>query len=130
MASLVESGKYGAINTTDVTKNGFFVIMFTSEADTLKDNTKIDRQIITSGEFFVKSQYICSMLVNNNWYWDQHPQHHVITFPTRKIIRPQIEVNSITDIHDISKSVCNRTQAKNVSRHTICITDYDYDYIL
>ena len=32
MASLVESGKYGTINTTDKAKNAFFVIMFTSEA--------------------------------------------------------------------------------------------------
>ena len=31
MASLVESGEYGAINTTDTTTNGFYVIMFTSE---------------------------------------------------------------------------------------------------
>ena len=29
MASLVESGKYGAINKTDTTTNGFYVIMFT-----------------------------------------------------------------------------------------------------
>ena len=31
MALLVESGKYGAINTTDTTSNGFYVIMFTSD---------------------------------------------------------------------------------------------------
>ena len=49
MASLVESENYGAINTTDTATNGFYVIMFTSEAYTLQDNTTIDRQIITSG---------------------------------------------------------------------------------
>ena len=48
-ALLVESGKYGAINTTDTTSNGFYVIMFTSESYTLHDNTTIDGQIITSG---------------------------------------------------------------------------------
>ena len=36
MASLVESGKYGAINTTDTSTNGFYVIMFTSGAYTLQ----------------------------------------------------------------------------------------------
>ena len=36
MASLVESGKYGAIDTTDTTTNVFYVIMFTSEAYTLQ----------------------------------------------------------------------------------------------
>ena len=29
IVSLVESGKYGAINTTDTATNGFYVIMFT-----------------------------------------------------------------------------------------------------
>ena len=49
MASLFVSGEYGAINTTDMTTNGFYVIMFKSEAYTLQENTTIDGQIITSG---------------------------------------------------------------------------------
>ena len=36
MDSLVESGKYGSINTTETSTNGFYVIMFTSGAYTLK----------------------------------------------------------------------------------------------
>ena len=32
MASLVHCGKYGSINTTDTSTNGFYVIMFTLEA--------------------------------------------------------------------------------------------------
>ena len=35
-ASLVESGKHGAVNTTDTSTNGFYVIMFTSGAYTLQ----------------------------------------------------------------------------------------------
>ena len=35
MASLVQSGKYGAINTADTTTNGFYAINFISEAYTL-----------------------------------------------------------------------------------------------
>ena len=58
MASLVESGKYGSINTTGTTANRFYVIMFTSEAYTLQDNTTIYGQIITAGELVVKAQYI------------------------------------------------------------------------
>ena len=49
MVLLVESGKYGAINTTDTTTNVFYVIMFTSEAYALQNNTTIDGQIITAG---------------------------------------------------------------------------------
>ena len=49
MASLVKSGKYGAINTTYTSTNGFYVIMFTSGAYTLQENTTIDGQILIDG---------------------------------------------------------------------------------
>ena len=55
MASLVESGKYGAINKTDTSTNGFYVIMFTSGAYILQENTKIDGQIITAEELVVNA---------------------------------------------------------------------------
>ena len=76
MASLFGSGKYGSINTTETITNGFYFIMFISEAYTLQDNTTIDGKIITAGELVVKAQYICSMKVDTNWYWNQHPQQH------------------------------------------------------
>ena len=69
MALLVESVKYGSINTTYASTNIFYVIMFTPEAYTLQDNTTIDGKFITSGEFFFKTQYIFSMQVNTNWFW-------------------------------------------------------------
>ena len=55
MSSLFESEKYGAINTTYTTKNGCYVIMFTSEEYTLQDNTTIYGQIITAGELVCQS---------------------------------------------------------------------------
>ena len=113
MALLVESGKYGYINTTDTATNGFYVIMFTSEVYTLQDNTTIDGQIITACKFVVKAQCLSSMQVDTNWYWYPHPRQHVVTVPTRKIIHPQLEVNAVTDFHCIPKSVCNRKQEKN-----------------
>ena len=68
------------------------------------------------------------MQVDTNLYWNQHPQQHVITVPTHTIIHSLLEVNTITYIHDILKSVCNRTQLKKaISRHTVCITDSDND---
>ena len=36
MDQLVEPGKYGSINTTDTSTNGFYVIMFTSGAYTVQ----------------------------------------------------------------------------------------------
>ena len=110
MASSVESGKYGAINTTDMKTNGFYVIMFTSESYKIQDNTTIDGHIITAGELVVKSQYICYTQVNNNWYWNQHTQQHFITVPTFTIINLRIEVNAVKYFRAIPKRVCTRTQ--------------------
>ena len=64
------------------------------------------------GGLVSKAQYICSMKVDTNWYWNQHTQHHVITLPTRTILHPRLEVNSVTDFHAIPKSVCNKTPQK------------------
>ena len=49
MSSFVESVKYGAIKNTDTTTNAFYVIMLTSEACKVEDNTKIDGKTITAG---------------------------------------------------------------------------------
>ena len=92
MASLVESVKYGAINTTDTSTNRFYVIMFTPGAYTLQENTTIDGQIITAGELVVNAKYLCSMQVDTNWYWNQQPNNHFITVPTGTILHPQLEV--------------------------------------
>ena len=78
----------------------------------------------------VEAKYLCSVQVDTMSYWDQHPQLHVIAVPIRTILHPRIEVNAITYIHDITKNVCNRTQAKKNSRHPICLTDSENDYIL
>ena len=131
MASLFESGKYGAIKTTDTSTNGFYVIMFTSGAYTLQKNTKIDGQIINAGELVINAKYLCSMQVDTNWYWNQHPKYHVITVPTHTILHPQLEGDAITDFHAIPTGICSRTQAKkSISRQPICLTDADYDNIL
>ena len=71
------------------------------------------------------------MQVDNSWYWNQHPQHHVITVTTGTILHKKLEFNTVTDFHTIPKSVCIRKQAKKaISRQPICLTDSDYDYIL
>ena len=74
MASLVESVKYGDINTTDTSTNVFYVIMFTSGEYTLQENTKIDGQIITAGKLVVKAKYLRSMQIYTNLYWNQQPK--------------------------------------------------------
>ena len=61
MASLFQYGKYGIINTDYTTTNGFYFIMFISEAYTLQNNTTIDGNIISTGELVSKAQDIFSM---------------------------------------------------------------------
>ena len=86
--------------------------MFTSKSYTLQDNTTIHGKIITAGEFVLKAQYLCSMKVNTNWYWNQQHKHIAIIVPTQTILHPQLEVHAVTYFHAIPKSVCNRTQSK------------------
>ena len=71
------------------------------------------------------------MQVDTNCYWNQRPNHLVITLPTRTTLHPQLEGDAITDFHAIPISICSRTQAKKaISRQAICLSDFDYDYIL
>ena len=58
MASLVQSGMYGALNTDDTTTNGFYLIQFLSDAYTLKNNTTIDVHVISARGLVVKAQYL------------------------------------------------------------------------
>ena len=90
------------------------MIVLTSGAYTLQKNTTIDGKIITSGELVVKAQYLCSMQVDTNCYWNQQPKQNVITVPTRTILHPQLEFNAVTCFHAITTSVCTRTQAKKI----------------
>ena len=59
MASLLQLGMYGSINTDDTTTNGFYVIQFLSDAYTIQNNTTIDGQVIYAGELVFKEQYLC-----------------------------------------------------------------------
>ena len=58
MASLVQSGKYVVINTTDTATNGFYVIKFKSEAYKLQDNKTVDGKIITAGGLVAKTPHL------------------------------------------------------------------------
>ena len=48
-SSLVQSGNYGVINTSEITTNLFYVFQFISEAYTLQNDTHIDGQVISVG---------------------------------------------------------------------------------
>ena len=56
MASLDQSGMYGAINTDYTTTNGLYVIQFLSDEHKLQINTTIDGRVISAGELVVKEQ--------------------------------------------------------------------------
>ena len=58
MASSVQSIKYVAINTTDTSAMVYYVIKFVSEPYTLHDNTKCDKQIMSSDELVPQAQYL------------------------------------------------------------------------
>ena len=79
----------------------------------------------------MKSQYLCYIQVDTNWYWNQQPKKHFTTVPTLTPLHPKLEVNAVTYFHAIPTSVLTRTQEKTaISRKPICLTDSDYGYIL
>ena len=92
MASLVQLGMHGEINTYYTITNGIYAIQFISEAYTLHNSTSIDGQVISSCELVAKAQYICSMQESTDWYWKQQPLQHTIIFATRIIIHPCLDV--------------------------------------
>ena len=128
MASLVQSGMYGDINTSDNTPNGLYVIQFISVAYMLQKNTVIYGQVISSCELVVKAQYIFSMQENTNWYWKKQSLQQNITVTTRTMLHPRLDVIKIRCVQGIHKNICNRIQA--IQRHPISMTDDDYDYIV
>ena len=95
MASLVQSGMYGAINKDYTTTNGLYVIQFLSEAYRLQNNAKIDGHVISASELFVKAQYICSTKENTNWYWKQQLLQQTRIVPTHTIFHPRLDVITI-----------------------------------
>ena len=54
MDSLVQYGKYGAINKTGTSKIGNYSNNFVSEASTLQYDTTCDRNISSAGELVIK----------------------------------------------------------------------------
>ena len=71
------------------------------------------------------------MQENTNFYWKQQPLQHTIIFPTHTILHPCLEVIIIRYVQEIPKKLCSRNEAKKeIQRHSIIVTDADYDYIM
>ena len=130
MASLVQSGKYGNMNTTDTSTMGYYVITCFFEAYTLQHDTTCDGQISSAGELVVNSQYLRCMQEKTNWYWEQKQQQQFIIIPTRTTVHICLDVMAVKYVHNIPGSVCKINQKKrSLQRHLIFLTDSDHDSI-
>ena len=58
MASIVQLGKYGAINAANPTKMGYYVIKYLSEPYTLQEDQTIYGQLSKAVDILVKSEYL------------------------------------------------------------------------
>ena len=67
MAELVQTGKYGTINTKYTTAMGYYVIKFLSVSYKLQEDKMCDGQKITAGELVFKEQYTESIKNNTKW---------------------------------------------------------------
>ena len=69
MSSLVHVGKYGAINASDTTTMGYYVIKYLYETYTLQKFQTTDGQVSKSVEILVKAEYLSFMKSKRTWYW-------------------------------------------------------------
>ena len=64
MASLVQYGNYGAMNTTDTSTMGYYGVKFVSYTYTLQEDTSCEGQIISAGELVVNANHLSCMQEN------------------------------------------------------------------
>ena len=71
------------------------------------------------------------MQENTNWYWKKQPLQQTIIVPTITILHPHLEFILIRYIQDIPKKLYGGSKAKkSIQRHSIIVTDADYEYIV
>ena len=80
MVSLVQYGKYGAINTTYTSKMVYYVITFVSEAYILQDETTCNRKLISAGALVLKAQYIILMQEITIGIGSRNSRHKLLFF--------------------------------------------------
>ena len=72
MASLVQYGKYGAINTAGLTTLGYCVVKYVSDTFTLQEEITTNGQLSKAGELSVREEYLSCMTEKTNWYWEHN----------------------------------------------------------
>ena len=68
MASLVQTGKYSAINALDTTTLGYYGIKYVSDTFKLQEYIKMNGQVSKAVKLLVRSELI-SMTKGKKWYW-------------------------------------------------------------
>ena len=131
MAYLVQLGKYGAINAVDPTTMGCYMIKYLYEQNTPQEDQTTDEQLINSGELVFKYEYLSLVKYKTNLYCKHHATNQSFIISTHTVFHPYIDVAVTKHVADITRSICNETQAlQAVQRQPICIANTYYDYIL
>ena len=118
-AVLLQTDKYGDINTTYTTTIAIMWLNSCQNPFTPQDEAKCDIQSSTDGKLVVKSQYMNCMQVKTNWYWEQPPQQNSIISPTRTIVHPCLDVTTITKVKK-PKHLWNKNQTHKYIQRSIC----------
>ena len=122
MASLVQLGKYGAINASDTTKMGYYVIKYLSKPYTLKDYQTACGKVSKACQCLVIEEYISITKAKTNWYWQQHKTNQRVIISTHIIVHPCIDVlvikmlQTIPGVYAIKTSTPGCTEITNLYR--------------
>ena len=130
MASLVQTSKYSAMNTTYTAELGYYVAKYVSEAYTLQEYTTCDGKISMSDELILKSKYISCMKAKKG-IGRKHISKKSLLFQHAQFYIHVLKYFPVKYVQDIPKNVCNINQAQqDLKIRPICITDLYHEYIL
>ena len=68
MSFITMKGDYGAIDTDDSSRHGYYIIKFSSLPYTLQADLSIDGKVISSGKIACKGTYIFPISNNSHYY--------------------------------------------------------------
>ena len=68
LVSLIQTGKYGAINKNYIKTTGYCVFDHLFDTLTLQEDSNTNVQVFKAGEIAVKYQYLRSMKDKSIWY--------------------------------------------------------------
>ena len=98
MSSLVQLGKFGAINASYPTTMGYYMMKYISEPYTLQEDRTTYGQVSKAVQLVHKSEYLSINKAKTNWCRQRYGTNKSIIISTCTISYPCLEVSVINNV--------------------------------